>query len=85
MVLGSLMIQLSELGILKSPDAPFDGFSIRRLLEDLRGMKKLRYCEHVPQYYGRNACARAEDHFNTKLSELERQIAGIELKGKRTQ
>ncbi|MCJ1430818.1 hypothetical protein MMC27_000168 [Xylographa pallens] len=73
MILGSLTIRLTAIGILQLPEAPYNGFCFKTLAQQLREMEILRYCES----YAR--CEGVMSSLHDRIMLVERQLIGLQL------
>jgi hypothetical protein len=81
MVLGSLMIELNRLGYLISPKAPFNGLSIKNLVQELKEMDIRRFCKDplvCNSRYSWPSCEEIEESLAKELQELEDQVVGLD-------
>lgn len=78
-MLGTLTIGLFAMGVLESPDPPYNGFLYKTLAQDLRKMRIPQYCTMNHSGYNYNRCPGLEAPLRAKITELEQQLCGLKL------
>jgi hypothetical protein len=82
MVLGSLTIKMSKLGILTTPPAPYSGFSNSGLFSYLRPMFLSSECAKMGRRYKSSTCKRLTLTLRDTLDSFQAGIAPVTLEWK---
>lgn len=74
------------MGVLQSPDPPYNGFCFKKLAQKLCEMEVPQYCElhsmSTDRYYSPRIkkCDGVKRPLEAKIKELEQQLSGLTLK-----
>ena len=80
MLLGSLTVGLKAINILQPPLTPYNGFSVKGILERLKEMRLPQLCKTNYQSYCIGVfCEGVQGPLNAKTEELVRKFQGLEF------